>query len=260
MFNSPYSDGGGGHEEEQLDRYLITYADLITLLLGLFVILYASSQVDAGKYQEFAAAFSEYFNNEGNGGDGILNDGSGLLQPVIPPSETKTVDDLDQEIQQSLSQQIRDNNISLERTADGLTVKLPEALLFRESEAELQPGSLPILDSLAAIFNGIDQQILVVGHTDSRPISTFQFASNWHLSVSRALNVAWYGIRKGMPEERVNISGYGSQRPVADNGTPEGRAQNRRVEIVIKELPDHIPDKGGYAPPSVPNTNDEETQ
>lgn len=259
MFNSPYSDGGG-HDEEQLDRYLITYADLITLLLGLFVILYASSQVDAGKYQEFSAAFSEYFNNEGNGGDGILKDGDGLLQPIIPPSEEKTVDDIDQEIQQTLSQEIRDNKLSLERTAEGLTVKLPEEMLFAVGQAELQPGALPVLDSLAAVFNGIDQQILVVGHTDNKPINTFQFASNWHLSVSRALNVAWYGIRKGMPEDRVNISGYGSQRPVADNSTEDGRAKNRRVEIVIKELPDHIPDKGGYEAPMVPGADEAQTQ
>lgn len=231
------------------ERYLLTYADLITLLLGLFIILYASAQVDSGKYREYASAISNYFNTEEGqtkGGDGVLKGQQNIPQPVLPTSQEKNIDQIAQETEYAVQQQLAAGSVSLERTVDGLVIRLSEQLLFESGKAEIQPAALPVLDSLTAVLRGIRQQIIVEGHTDSIPIRTFQFESNWHLSVQRALTIGYYCIRNDLPQHNITISGYGAQRPIAPNTTPEGRAANRRVEIAIKELPQHIPTDEGY--------------
>lgn len=234
---------GPGHE-----RYLLTYADLITLLLGLFIILYASAQVDTSKYREYAAALNQYFNKEAptTGGNGVMNGQRGLPQPVLPTTSEKNIDQITQQTEQALQSQITSGGVTLERSVDGLTIRLSERLLFESGKADLQPTSLSALDSITAVLRGIRQQIFVEGYTDSIPIRTFQYESNWHLSTQRALNVAYYCIQNGLPQQNVTISGNGDRQPVADNSTPEGRAANRRVSIVIKELPQHVATDEGY--------------
>lgn len=236
-------------ESANHERYLLTYADLITLLLGLFIILYASAQVDSGKYREYASAISNYFKEDESytkGGDGVLKEQQSIPQPVLPTSQEKNIDQIAQETEQAVQQQLSAGSISLERVVDGLIIRLSEKLLFESGKAEIQPAALPVLDSLLGVLRGIRQQIIIEGHTDSIPIHTFQFESNWHLSVQRALNIGYYGIRNELPQRNITISGYGAQRPIAPNTTPEGRAANRRVEIMIKELPQYIPTEEGY--------------
>lgn len=235
------------HSEPGHERYLLTYSDLITLLLGLFIILYASAQVDTGKYREYAAALNQYFSETpAKGGNGVMDGQRGLPQPVLPATSEKTIDQITQQTEQAIQSQIASGSVTLERSVDGLTIRLSERLLFESGKADIQPSALGALDSITAVLRGIRQQIFVEGYTDSIPIRTFQYESNWHLSMQRALNVAYYCIQNGLPQQNVTISGYGSRMPVADNSTPEGRAANRRVSIVIKELPQHIPTDEGY--------------
>ena len=233
------------------DRYLVTYADLITLLLGLFVILYAASQVDEEKYKEFTAALSSYFtagkSSALQGGDGVLKGNKkGLPEPIFMNAE-KSLDEIYEQTGIALAEYIDNGRIEIRRTGDGIRLILPEKLLFKSGKAEIQPGGIIIIDTLASILRGIKWQIDIEGHTDSDPIRTFRYESNWHLSSARALNVGWKLIRKGVPESNLSLKSFGSQRPVADNMTNEGKAQNRRVEITISDLPPNAPSDEGYS-------------
>ncbi len=242
--SSSRDEGHGSNSE----RYLLTYADLITLLLGLFVILYASAQVDNSKYKEYASAINKYFNSDAqpDKSNGVMPGQQGIPQPMFPAGAEKTLDQINQEVTEAMQDLTASGTVALERTPNGLTIRLSEKLLFDSGESEIQQGALRSLDSISAILRGIKQNIIVEGHTDDMPIRSFRYESNWHLSVQRALTVAYYCIRSGMPQTHLTISGYGSERPIASNDEAEGRARNRRVEINIKELPQNIPTDEGY--------------
>lgn len=227
------------------DRYLITYADLITLLLGLFVILYASSQVDAGKYSEFSEALNQYFKDGKPKLDSNTNKSVSL--PINSLNQEKSIDQISVDLGRSLASQISKNNVSIQCAAEGITIRLPERLLFESGKAEIKNDALSTLDSIVSVLEGVKQQIVIQGHTDNVPIHNFQFESNWHLSVGRAVNIGYYCIRKGIPENNLSIVGYGSEHPIADNAIQNGRAVNRRVEIVIKDAPINVvPSIDGY--------------
>ncbi len=239
-------------DQEKTDRYLITYADLITLLLGLFVILYASAQVDEEKFKEYSKAFSNFFEDGKNsvlkGSNGVLNGFKGTLPgPVNPKKPNKTLDQVASETQTALKKYMDDGTIMLKRTDKELILTLSEKLLFESAKAEIRDEGLKVIDSISNVLRGMEFQITVDGHTDSKPIKTFRYESNWHLSVARALNVAYLLIKNGVPEKNMVIRGFGAQRPVADNTTPEGQARNRRVEITITELPENALSTEGYS-------------
>ncbi|GBD07613.1 Motility protein B [bacterium HR21] len=223
------------------ERYIITYADLITLLLGLFVILYAASQVDLGKYREVAQALVQYF-NPGTApmpleqqGHAVLSGEEGIPQPILPRSAFGSVDEWVQTAERLFRPYHEQGLLTVERTAEGAIVRVAEALLFESGKAELQPQALPVLDTLAHILQNVPYLISVDGHTDSIPIRTLRYESNWHLSTARALAVAYYLIQHGVPETHIVVRGFGPQRPIASNSTPEGRARNRRVELLLIE-------------------------
>lgn len=230
------------------DRYLVTYADLITLLLGLFVILYASSQVDQEKFKEISSALTKYFKSQPanpiEGGDGVLPASRRAIpEPMIAPREAKSLDAIEKETTESFRDLINKGLLSLKRTESGLVLTLPEKLLFNPGKAEIQTDGLKTIDSLALILSALNNSIFIDGHTDATPIRTFQYESNWHLSVARALNVGYRLIQLGVPGENVVIRGFADKRPIADNLTEEGRAKNRRVEITISPIDENSPAK-----------------
>jgi chemotaxis protein MotB len=244
------------HEEEHpnSERYLITYADLITLLLGLFVILYSTSQVDASKYKVVSNAFEDYFQDSkakkpASGSDGVLPGNKGIPQPILPAEKEKNLDKINQELENSLDKEIRMGGIIIQRSAQGIVVQLSEKLLFASGKAELQPDALIVLDSLAEILSKVEKQISVEGHTDSIPIRTFQYESNWHLSSARALSVGYFLLTHGVQKQYFTMTGRADTRPVESNITDAGRARNRRVEIIISDLPATVPSTQGYISP-----------
>lgn len=231
-------------EDDKRDRYLITYADLITLLLGLFVILYASSQVDGVKYKEFSNAFAKVFSK----GDGVLDGNANGVPVTILPGTTgqESIQSLTNKAQIALQSYMKEGKVEVRSTGKELILSLPEKLLFDVGKADPKQEGLKVLDTLTKILGKLQNQITIDGHTDSDPIRTFQYESNWHLSVQRALNVGYVMMLKGLPETNLSIRGFGAERPIENNSTLIGKAKNRRVEITITELPITAPSTKGY--------------
>lgn len=246
-FRSKYDDN-----EEKPDRYLITYADLITLLLGLFVILYGASQVDEAKYKELSKAFSKYFKSKDTnaltGSNGVLDGYKGLNpEPISAENTKKSLNDIYKDAKTTFNEYIEKGSVTVTGNGKEIVLSFADKLLFQTAKADIQPEGRLILDSLAGVLKGIEYQISVDGHTDNTPIKTFRYESNWHLSLARAMNVGYLLIQSGVPENNIVIRGFGEQRPVADNSAPEGKSKNRRVEVIIGELPQNALTTKGYS-------------
>lgn len=233
------------------DRYLVTYADLITLLLALFVILYSASQVDQEKYEQVKKAFSKVFVSNGkgvlNGGEGILNNKS--YSPITQVElDTKSLDKLYSEANVTLNHFIKDGSMNIRYNGTELVLSLSDDLLFASGSEKIKENGHIALDTLTKILQKYDKFVTVDGHTDNVPISNNKFGSftNWDLSVKRALEVGKYLIYKDFPERNIAIRGFAENRPIAENSTDEGKKKNRRVEISISEIPINLPSTLGY--------------
>jgi chemotaxis protein MotB len=223
---------GAGHdhgEHENTERWLLTYADLITLLLGLFVILYAMSKIDAGKYNDVRSGLGKIFGSP----DGVLVGQKGVLdQPITALQNDRRR--VAEKIRGALGLDTKPVPIQVTENERGVTVHILEELLFASGSAEIKPSSFSAIDTLARILRELPNDLRVEGHTDNVPINTPLFRSNWHLSVARAVNVGYYLIeRHRLLADRVSVVGYSEYRPIVANDTPERRAVNRRVDIVI---------------------------
>lgn len=210
------------------ERWLLTYSDLITLLLGLFVILYAMSKIDTKKYTQWVAAFGGVFGSsqvdmkQGIGEKGLVE---GMNEQIR----------VRQMIKEALELNGKSDAISVSMDERGVTVHIQEELLFPSGGVELKGTSLVTLDSLAHVFKRLPNDIRIEGHTDNIPINTPRFPSNWHLSVNRAMNTGYYLIdHHRMNPDKIAVVGYGDMRPLVSNDTEKGRGQNRRVDIVIQ--------------------------
>jgi len=211
------------HDEGEKDRYLITYADLITLLLGLFIILYASSKIDAKKYQGIAAAFGNYLGSES----------------VVPAStESKVIpepkDMLSSELSKLIAKSEYSHSIQMEETERGITVHILDDVLFQPGQATLTESSKNVLKQIAPVIKMFPNDIRVEGHTDNIPINTSRYPSNWHLASARAVETVYYLITyEGLDREKISSVSFGENKPRDTNSTPDGRANNRRVDLVI---------------------------
>ena len=219
------------NEPEGQERWLLTYADLITLLLGLFVILYAMSKIDTKKYAEVVVALGGVF--------GSADAAASMKMRMLDlkeslPDMVRQRAQVESEIRRALQLDTKNLPISVTQDERGVVVHLQEELLFPSGSADLKGTSLETLDRLAGVLKSLPNDLRVEGHTDNVPINTAQFPSNWHLSVGRALNVGYYLIQKhGMVPEKVSVVGYSEYRPIAPNTTDEYKAKNRRVDIVV---------------------------
>ena len=216
---NPFAESG------EKDRYLITYADLITLLLGLFIILYAISKIDVNKYQKMITAMGDVFGNK----EKVVDLKTGSSHGVPDPEGY-----LKSELNSLIEKYHYTNSIRLEENKRGVTIHILDDVLFPSGSADLTANSKIVLHRLAEMLKELPNDIRVEGHTDDVPINTSAFPSNWHLSVVRALNTAYDLIKtEGLKPDKVSIVGYSEYKPIASNDTPGGRALNRRVDIVI---------------------------
>lgn len=243
------------HAQVSHDRWLISYADFITLLFAFFVVLYATSQSDKKKLQELAvsihAAFSEMGIFEAHSTQPPLTESSGGGNNAMPlpassgqtgsgQTDAAGIGDSPRVIMQTVKQrleaaaqpEIDRGVIGLHESPEGLVVTLQEAGFFDSGAANIRPTALPVLDRIAEILP--NSPLRVEGHTDDVPIHTVQFASNWELSSNRASSIARLLLLHGnIHAEELSVAGYAEFHPTASNDTPGGRARNRRVDIVL---------------------------
>ena len=255
-------------EHENHERWLVSYADFITLLFAFFVVMYAISSVNEGKYKVLSNSLVNAFKNTTGqvGGQPIaIIQGAPLLppKPVARPdrlpdnqkAEQKKAEQRDKmrdvagNIMEALQPLVAQGKVRLLETSRGVTIEINDSILFPLGQATLQPASASALQAVAAVLADSDFPITIEGHTDNVPIATAQFPSNWELSAVRATTVLRLFNAVGVGAERLTAIGYGETRPVETNTTLEGRARNRRVSILIDsdrpEEPTEIGAPGG---------------
>jgi len=225
------------HEEEHenAERWLLTYADLITLLLAFFIMMYVFSKRDAYKYDEVASHLKTIF----SGGTGLAGKGSvTATSPIEMLSRGASSGEIKRQLEGEFMDKNRDKsggeNISVLSDERGVVIRVLDKAFFDEGKAELKEGAKSALDKIVPIIKNIENHIRIEGHTDNVPISTPEFKSNWELSVRRATEVVRYLIEKrGLPPERISATGYAEFRPIVKNISPQNRALNRRIEIIV---------------------------
>ncbi len=236
--------------QEHMDQsWLIPYADMLTLLLALFIVLYAMSSVDMDKFQELKHTLNAMF----SGGPGVLLNESALIElDNDPMTESATQNYLQEdrklrECQYKMTEYFEEiglsNIVSSKLTEQGLLITIQDLALFDSGKANVREESWDLIKYLGQIMAEIPNEIQVKGHTDNLPINTTEFPSNWELSTARALNVVKKFIEN--PElnaNRFSVVGYSEYRPIEPNSTLEGRAKNRRVELLVVRT---------YPPPNI---------
>lgn len=233
------------HEEhENHERWLVTYADLITLLLAFFIVMYSMSQVDAKKFGAMTAALNAIFEGGGIALEGQTGASLGMDDAVVPTeSENYSImrehfEGLRHRLHDYLQGTELAKHVRVGFDPRGVVMTIDDAVLFNAGSAELRSENRGLLSWIAVVLAEMPVDIRIEGHSDNRPMSGGRYPSNWELSLARSMMVLRYfhGVH-GIPPSRLSASGYGEYRPIADNATEAGRARNRRVEIVLNPLP-----------------------
>jgi chemotaxis protein MotB len=247
------------------DRWLVSYADFITLLFGFFVVLYAFAKADQKKQVEVTESIDTAFRSLGifsetaRWPDRANTASSTTDQAAVPMNivmgedvlaPAKVKDDLDhirRDLQQTLSNQVATHTVSIKMGRDGLVISLREAGFFDSGSATPKPATLGTLRQIAEKLGHTPYDLRIEGHTDNIPIHTAEFNSNWELSSARATHIARIFLDlKAIPPDRLSAAGYAEFHPVASNDTAEGRGENRRVDLVV--LPRTKIDLSGVGP------------
>ncbi len=235
---------GKKKEEEQgggAPEWMVTFSDAMTLLMVFFILLFSMSTIDEKKEQALTSAFNNVFNGGGNNpimgegvGDDVLMNSGEDTQSAQQSQEEEQQASLLQTLNGIIEQKGLQDYISVEKVERGVSVILVDSLLFQSGRADLKAESKGVLLDIAAVLNEIDNQIIIEGHTDNLPIHTYMFASNWELSTARAVVVTRFLVESaGVDPTRISAQGYGEFRPITSNDTAEGKAKNRRVNILI---------------------------
>ncbi|HUB20535.1 MAG TPA: flagellar motor protein MotB [Acidobacteriaceae bacterium] len=231
------------------DRWLVSYADFITLLFAFFVVLYAGSRADQRKQAQISHSIQSAFEALGLFPSAPQADSHPLADPqaAVPPVNLVLGDDLSAspQVQQDLhrlqaqlssdlSAEVARHSVALRLGRDGLVISLRESGFYDSGSALPHPQAKPTLDRVAALIGATPYDIRIEGHTDNVPIHTTQFASNWELSTARATELARiFILHYRFAPGRLSAAGFAEYHPVASNDTGEGRSQNRRVDIII---------------------------
>jgi len=222
-----------GHKENS-ERWLLTYSDMITLLLVLFIMMYTISTVDTQKFQSLAEQLGIVLNPQAVTVDPAVPGNAGFdSSPTAEATPGNGADDLEGQLSAMIGSAGLSGQVNVHREERGVVVSFTDALLFSSGSAAIHPDARKILDSTAKIIRSADNYIRVEGSTDNRPIHTRQFPSNWELAFHRANNVGKILIADGVNPSRVSVVSYGENRPVAPNDTDANRQLNRRVDIVF---------------------------
>lgn len=252
------------------ERWLISYADFITLLFAFFVVMYSISQVNDSKYRVLSDTFIEAFNQPtdaqttsepqsnaststaivtpidlgqtasnqvaANEQQSEINDNSTVEAPLSPVEPVKTSDELTQIsdlVTEKFTQLINDQMIQVSSNELWLQIELKDSILFSSGSADASEQAQKIFDEIAGILQSYSNPVQIEGFTDNIPIKSAKYPTNWELSTARASAIVKYLASKGIAPERLSAVGYGEYQPVVANDTEQGRAQNRRVTIMV---------------------------
>lgn len=219
------------------ERWIVSYADMLTLLFALFVVLYATSDANPNKLKQVKVsidrAFSVGISNGDSGASPIFDTGGGMTEGINEVKSRNFVT-LSTTLGDFAKEKGLDNRIQVHSDPTSITISLSDNLLFDSGSADLKPGAQAVLAEVAAALRGLPNEIRVEGHTDNVPVNSPDFATNWELSGERATRVLRFiAASGGFKPRQLYTAGYGDTRPVGDNVTAEGRAANRRADIVI---------------------------
>jgi chemotaxis protein MotB len=240
------------HAPENHERWLVSYADFITLLFAFFVVMFATSQTDKGKAQQVSDSVKRALDGEkmstviaailggtvsDTGKGNAMMRGPGGAQKMIEEKKEQKLAELVPSLKvltEELKKEIEDGRIQINMQPRGLVVSFTQAALFPSGEDVISPDALDGLEKVAAAINKVPNPVRLEGHTDSIPIRTPRFHSNWELSAARSIALMEIlSARFGVPQSRLSIAGYADTAPVASNETEAGRSRNRRVDIVL---------------------------
>ena len=247
------------HEEhENLERWLVSYADFITLLFAFFVVMYSISSVNEGKYRVLSDSLVNAFKTIPTATTPIApalridaSQGSSSSSQALALKQTIFVRKPDPAIEARQKQQkekmkgvaedllkameplVKEGQVKVSQSVHGIAIEINASVLFASGQATLEPGSIKALRAVGGVLAKVPNDIQVEGFTDNTPINTSAFPSNWELSTARASSVVRLLAESGAPTERLVAAGYGEFRPIDTNSTQEGRARNRRVTVMI---------------------------
>lgn len=241
-------------QDEPEGNWLLTYSDMVTLLMAFFAMLFAFSNLDVQKFQSLVSSLQ--------GSLGVLDGGrtvqqqegldfsSGILDEELGSAvDTQRLQSMYETLVSFIEAEGLDDTVSVSLQEPGIVVRFPDQVLFDLGEADLKPEFQATLDRFANALLVWEGEIRVEGHSDSLPIHRPKFPSNWELSAARAATVVRFFIDRGLVPERLSVAGYGEHRPIYSNATAEGRAKNRRVDVVLlTETPQSAP---GDIPPGL---------
>jgi chemotaxis protein MotB len=250
------------------DRWLISYADFITLLFAFFVVMYSTSAINNGDFRVLSDSIVRAFGLPGlafdplrPAGDGLMSMQRGLPQLDEAPGAIRVplqaaaneaaasataalqtgdfqareeIAGVENALQATVGDLLAPDRLVITGNDKWLEIKIPARMLFPSGSRSLLASSIPMLRELAVTLAALPNEVVVQGHTDNEPIRNGQFPSNWELSTSRAAAVARVFEDEGIDPARLSAVGYGPNRPVADNATEEGRAENRRVVVLVR--------------------------
>lgn len=255
------------HDDEEMDEsWLLPYADILTLLLALFIVLYSMSSVDAKKFEELSQAFNSVFSGE----KGILESGEAVPPEIpdenIPPvpkkedeasreeedeleedklgseqkAEVEELEKIQARIDQYILHKALSNRFETSLTKQGLLITIRDNVLFDSGSADVRTGNHETATELSELLlMDTPREVVINGHTDDIPISTAFYSSNWELSVSRAVNFMKLILKnENLDPQQFSAKGSGEFQPIVSNETAEGRTENRRVEILVLPLID----------------------
>ena len=237
-------------QEEHInhERWLVSYADFITLLFAFFVVMYSISSVNTGKYRVLSDTLESVFASPGSTDPIQLEEHDTTAPPTITPINIielpptpppvsdqiiRTINDLSKQFNSTFAEKIHRENISIKQGNNWLELETKSSALFYSGEARLEQTAIPIIAKVADILKTSSNPIQVEGFTDNQPINTTRFPSNWELSAARAASVVHLLDRYGVSPTRMSAIGYGEFKPVADNATEDGRQKNRRIVLVV---------------------------
>ena len=231
------------HGGDDSSRWMVSYSDFMTLLMVLFLILYSMSQLDIQKYKQLAEGLNVAF-TYGNK-TGVINPqidiGSGVEEDKEPapimipgiPNAPPTSQEVAGQLTSLLASQSIGGMVSVQNNVEGVLISVSESLLFKPGTSELQPQAFPVLETVANMLKGLDNEVRIIGHTDTSEPDNEKYRTNWELSLARSMTIVYYFIDAGIPPDQIIAAGRGEYKPLFPNDTDRHRDLNSRAEIIV---------------------------